>query len=189
MPGTRSKEVARAPFSKRRREKYAAGGRKGILAHQRATGKGGARLPAARPCCLIFPTNTPFAPQVRERCAREQPPVRLVFIESICTDEKLLMRNYKLKASNEDYAGSDPQAALADFLSRVRHYEAVYQSISDEEDMQVDEDEVRSTFRSKNSIGCCLVTLLAADTWLASPAANCVHDGLCPAQCSPLLVR
>jgi len=80
--------------------------------------------------------------QVRERCAREKPPVRLVFIESICTDEKLLMRNYKLKASNEDYAGSDPQAALADFLSRVRHYEAVYQTISDAEDMEVDEDEV-----------------------------------------------
>jgi hypothetical protein len=68
----------------------------------------------------------------------------LVFIESICTDEKLLMRNYKLKASNEDYAGSDPKAALDDFLSRVRHYEAVYQPLSDAEDMKVDEDEERT---------------------------------------------
>jgi len=96
-------------------------------------------------CGIFDATNTTVArrQKVRERCAREKPPVRLVFIESICTDEKLLMRNYKLKASNEDYAGSDPQAALADFLSRVRHYEAVYQTISDAEDMEVDEDEVR----------------------------------------------
>ena len=49
--------------------------------------------------------------QVRERCARETPPVRLVFIESICTDQKLLMRNYKLKASNDDYRGRDPEAS------------------------------------------------------------------------------
>ena len=41
--------------------------------------------------------------------------MRLIFVESICTDTKLLLRNYMLKASNEDYKGSAPEAALQDF--------------------------------------------------------------------------
>jgi len=67
--------------------------------------------------------------------------VRLIFVESICTDTKLLLRNYMLKASNEDYKGSAPAVALQDFLARVRNYEAVYQTITDAEGPEEEEDE------------------------------------------------
>lgn len=60
--------------------------------------------------------------------------VALLFVESICTDEKVLMRNYELKLQNDDYRGMDIALARTDFLERVRAYEKVYQTLEDEED-------------------------------------------------------
>jgi broad specificity phosphatase PhoE len=46
----------------------------------------------------------------------------------------VLEQNYRLKLQNDDYKGMDPECALADFKSRVEAYEAVYQTIEDDED-------------------------------------------------------
>ncbi|CAN0489695.1 unnamed protein product, partial [Ectocarpus sp. 8 AP-2014] len=44
-------------------------------------------------------------------------------------------QNYKLKLKNDDYKNQDPDAALRDFKQRVKAYEAVYETIEDNEDM------------------------------------------------------
>lgn len=58
----------------------------------------------------------------------------LVFIESICDDPEILSQNYKLKLKNDDYKNQDRDAALKDFKQRVKAYEAVYETIEDNED-------------------------------------------------------
>lgn len=60
--------------------------------------------------------------------------VFLLFVESICDDEEVLHKNYELKLQNDDYKGMDPEVARKDFIDRVKAYEKVYQTISDEED-------------------------------------------------------
>lgn len=61
------------------------------------------------------------------------PTVRLLFVESVADDPDLLETNYKMKLSNDDYKGVDPEKALADFRERVRKYEAAYETIGDDE--------------------------------------------------------
>lgn len=58
----------------------------------------------------------------------------LVFIESICDDPEILAQNYRLKLKNDDYKNQDPDTALKDFKQRVKAYEAVYETIEDNED-------------------------------------------------------
>ena len=58
----------------------------------------------------------------------------LLFIESICDDEKTLQRNYDLKLLNEDYSQMDPGKAREDFMKRVEMYTKVYETIVDTED-------------------------------------------------------
>mmetsp|Transcript_386 Transcript_386/g.701 ORF Transcript_386/g.701 Transcript_386/m.701 type:complete len:516 (-) Transcript_386:2427-3974(-) len=56
---------------------------------------------------------------------------RPIFIESICSDPKILDINYALKLQNADYKGVDPDTALADFKKRVEKYEAVYEPLGE----------------------------------------------------------
>lgn len=87
-------------------------------------------------CGIFDATNTTRErrEKVVRRVAQEQPRVRLLFVESLCDDEELLQRNYRMKLANDDYKNqADTDAALADFLERVRQYEKVYQPITDEE--------------------------------------------------------
>lgn len=74
---------------------------------------------------------------ITERLRRE-PNMKILFIESICTDQEVLERNMRLKLSGPDYRDMDPEAALADFKARVRNYEAAYETISDEEEEELD---------------------------------------------------
>lgn len=60
--------------------------------------------------------------------------VQLLYVESICDDQEVLNANYELKLQNADYIGMDPDQARADFMSRVKAYEKVYESIEDDED-------------------------------------------------------
>ena len=90
--------------------------------------------PTAGCACGIFDaTNTTKArrEKVRQRIAQEQPTVRLVFVESICNDEVTLENNYRMKLSNDDYKGTDPKKAMADFMERVKQYEARYEPVDD----------------------------------------------------------
>lgn len=60
------------------------------------------------------------------RRARQES-VFLLFVESICDDEKVLLKNYELKLNNDDYKNMDQEVARKDFISRVHAYEKVYQ--------------------------------------------------------------
>jgi 6-phosphofructo-2-kinase len=96
-------------------------------------------VPAGCGCGIFDATNTTVARRraVIERCARAEQAssrsLRLVFVESVCDDEAVLRHSYRLKLANGDYAGADPEAGLADFLSRVAEYEKIYETITDDE--------------------------------------------------------
>ncbi|GIL48145.1 hypothetical protein Vafri_4830 [Volvox africanus] len=55
-----------------------------------------------------------------------------LFIESICTDEKVLEQNYRFKMQySPDYQGMGMQQSLSDFKARIHKYEEVYEPIND----------------------------------------------------------
>lgn len=57
----------------------------------------------------------------------------VVFVESICTDQELLVENYRFKVSSSpDYKNMSIEEGLEDLLVRVRNYEAQYETIQDD---------------------------------------------------------
>ncbi|SPO45024.1 probable FBP26 - fructose-2,6-bisphosphatase [Moesziomyces antarcticus] len=69
--------------------------------------------------------------EIADRIAKE-PDLKLVFLESICTDPKVIDANIAVKVSSgdPDYAGMTPEAAKKDFLERIRHYEDTYEPVN-----------------------------------------------------------
>ncbi|KAA0169694.1 hypothetical protein FNF27_06875 [Cafeteria roenbergensis] len=68
-------------------------------------------------------------------CADPESRCQLVFIESICTDEEMIRANVReTKLKSPDYKDMTEQEAVKDFLRRIGHYVAVYQSVEDDED-------------------------------------------------------
>ncbi|KAI9478059.1 MAG: 6-phosphofructo-2-kinase-domain-containing protein [Benjaminiella poitrasii] len=67
------------------------------------------------------------------RLAKE-PEIRILLIESVCTDQEMLERNFRLKLSGPDYKNKDPTQSLADFRARVANYEKAYQPVGDWEE-------------------------------------------------------
>ncbi|CCU81015.1 6-PhosphoFructo-2-Kinase /PFK26 [Blumeria hordei DH14] len=55
-----------------------------------------------------------------------EPKLNILFIESVCEDEKLLEANMHLKLRGPDYRDKDPESSLADFKRRVAAYESAY---------------------------------------------------------------
>ena len=78
-------------------------------------------------------TNTTKSRRSKLMSRAHEEGVSLLFVESICDDAEVLDRNYNLKLDNDDYKGMDPVKAKADFLERVKAYEAAYETIEDEE--------------------------------------------------------
>lgn len=70
---------------------------------------------------------------IMERIHKEED-LKVLFVESICTDTELLEANMRLKLQGPDYKGKDPVEALKDFKARVRNYEAAYETIGEEEE-------------------------------------------------------
>eukprot|EP00834_Sanchytrium_tribonematis_P002779 NODE_93_length_21530_cov_0.700387.p6 type:complete len:400 gc:universal NODE_93_length_21530_cov_0.700387:2190-991(-) len=58
----------------------------------------------------------------------------VLFLESICTDKKVLEQNMKMKLRSPDYINMEPEAAMKDFQQRMENYEKVYQPIGDYEE-------------------------------------------------------
>jgi len=55
-------------------------------------------------------------------------------VESVCNDRALVEANVReTKLSMPDYAGVDPDAAVADFRARIAHYERAYEPIDEPE--------------------------------------------------------
>ncbi|CAO3617750.1 unnamed protein product [Cunninghamella blakesleeana] len=65
---------------------------------------------------------------------RKEPFIKILILESVCTDQKVLERNFRLKLLGPDYKDKDPQEALADFRSRVANYERAYEPVGDWEE-------------------------------------------------------
>ena len=78
-------------------------------------------------------TNTTKSRRGKLMTRAHEEGVSLLFVESICDDAEVLDRNYNLKLDNDDYKGMDPVKAKADFLERVKAYEAAYETIEDDE--------------------------------------------------------
>ncbi|KAG2451906.1 hypothetical protein HYH02_003681 [Chlamydomonas schloesseri] len=54
-----------------------------------------------------------------------------LFIESVCTDPKVLEQNYRAKMQySPDYSGMNMEQSLADFKDRISKYEEVYEPIA-----------------------------------------------------------
>ncbi len=58
----------------------------------------------------------------------------VVFVESVCEDESVIESNIRqTKLHMPDYAGTDPDAAVADFRARIAHYERAYEQVGEDE--------------------------------------------------------
>ncbi|KAG1294665.1 hypothetical protein G6F66_005006 [Rhizopus arrhizus] len=68
-----------------------------------------------------------------DRLSRE-PEIKVLLLESVCTDKKVLERNFRLKLSGPDYKDKDPAVALSDFRHRVANYERAYETVGDWEE-------------------------------------------------------
>jgi broad specificity phosphatase PhoE/predicted kinase len=61
-----------------------------------------------------------------------------VFVETICDDPSVIEANIReSKLSMPDYAGMDPELAVADFRARIAHYERAYEPVEDDEGSSV----------------------------------------------------
>jgi 6-phosphofructo-2-kinase len=60
--------------------------------------------------------------------------IGVVFLESVCNDQKLLEANMRLKLQGPDYKETDPVKALADFKLRVKMYESTYETLGEYEE-------------------------------------------------------
>lgn len=60
--------------------------------------------------------------------------ILVLFIESICQDENLILANIKdVKLSSPDYVNMDPDMAADDFRARIDHYQEHYQTVIEED--------------------------------------------------------
>ncbi|KAI8997407.1 6-phosphofructo-2-kinase-domain-containing protein [Pilobolus umbonatus] len=65
---------------------------------------------------------------------KKEPEIKVILLESVCTDRNVLERNFRLKLSGPDYKDKDPVKALSDFRHRVANYEKAYQPIGEWEE-------------------------------------------------------
>ncbi|RCK63546.1 6-phosphofructo-2-kinase 1 [Candida viswanathii] len=60
--------------------------------------------------------------------------LKVLFLESVCSDPNIIESNIRLKLSGPDYKDMDPKVALDDFVGRLHNYEKAYQTIDEEEE-------------------------------------------------------
>ncbi|EFP94136.2 fructose-2,6-bisphosphatase [Puccinia graminis f. sp. tritici CRL 75-36-700-3] len=81
-------------------------------------------------------TNTTKARRnaIVERVKKEKG-ISLIFLESICTDPAVIEANVDVKVASgdPDYDGQPKENAKADFLKRIAHYEANYETVDEPE--------------------------------------------------------
>ena len=91
------------------------------------------------PSCAIFDATNSSRARRAKIVAKLQPHgVRVVFVEVICTDDKVLEENVLNKVrSSPDYAGMSLEMALADFRQRIQHYTEQYEPIGENADCKL----------------------------------------------------
>ncbi|MCA9490147.1 MAG: histidine phosphatase family protein [Myxococcales bacterium] len=106
----------------------------------------------------------------RSLCERGLTPI---FIETVCNDPAQIEANIReSKLSMPDYAGVDPDAAVADFRARIAHYERAYEPM-DEVDRSwirlVDVGERVEIHRLRGSVPTAIVPLLLNQHLMSRP--------------------
>ncbi len=57
---------------------------------------------------------------------------KLLFVESVCNDPKIIQATIKeVKVNSPDYKDVENESVLSDFLLRIQHYEAQYQPLDE----------------------------------------------------------
>lgn len=70
--------------------------------------------------------------QIRKRSSD----IKVLFLESVCTNRCVVENNIKLKLFGPDYKGKDPEQSLIDFKERLSNYLKAYEPIEDKENIQ-----------------------------------------------------
>lgn len=79
--------------------------------------------------------------------------IQVMFIESICTDDSVIMRNIReVKLTSPDYINTHPDHATEDFRERIRHYEEAYQPVGGDANVEL-LDEQRWSFVKLINVG------------------------------------
>ena len=78
-----------------------------------------------------LPRRKSVMEHIRQRAGHD---LNVLFLESLCQDEKLLESNIRLKLSGPDYKDKDPVASLIDFKKRVAIYEKAYVPLGEYEE-------------------------------------------------------
>ncbi|CAI4396352.1 BCE_3a_G0027320.mRNA.1.CDS.1 [Saccharomyces cerevisiae] len=73
---------------------------------------------------------------VLARIRKRSPHLKVLFLESVCSDHALVQKNIRLKLFGPDYKGKDPESSLKDFKSRLANYLKAYEPIEDDENLQ-----------------------------------------------------
>ncbi|QHS73916.1 6-phosphofructo-2-kinase [Saccharomyces paradoxus] len=73
---------------------------------------------------------------VLARIRKRSPHLKVLFLESVCSDHALVQKNIRLKLFGPDYKGKDPESSLRDFKSRLANYLKAYEPIEDDENLQ-----------------------------------------------------
>lgn len=60
--------------------------------------------------------------------------MKILFIESICTEGPVLDANIEMKLQGPDYIRLERSEAIRDFKERITNYEKVYQTLDEEEE-------------------------------------------------------
>ncbi|KAG0088236.1 Fructose-2,6-bisphosphatase [Podila epicladia] len=82
---------------------------------------------------LYDATNSTRARREMLLAACKKADIQVMFIESICQDESLVLHNIMdVKLSSPDYEDMDPEKAAEDFKARIVHYEEAYETITEE---------------------------------------------------------
>lgn len=80
---------------------------------------------------VLDATNSRADRRAGIRAACEAAGVQVVFVEIVCTRPDVVERNVRrTKVHSPDYVGRPVEAAVADFLARIAHYERGYQPLS-----------------------------------------------------------
>ena len=103
-------------------------------ASQSARGSTGAGVGSPSCIALYDATNSTADRRrnVQSKCAAAG--VRVFFIESICNDESIILKNImEFKLSSPDYVDVSTEVAIQDFKARINNYSKVYETLSTNE--------------------------------------------------------
>ncbi|EDO16719.1 hypothetical protein Kpol_1003p24 [Vanderwaltozyma polyspora DSM 70294] len=89
-------------------------------------------------CVAIFDaTNTTKVRRklVVERIRERSEHIGILFLETICSDNKVIEENVRLKLFGPDYKGKNPEKSLKDFKKRLLNYNKAYEPLEDHENI------------------------------------------------------